>query len=141
MNSNRYLFLDFDGVLHPASTGTKDLFCRAPLLSELLADQPCNVVISSSWRFNSELSHLKSKLPNQLAKLIVGVTGPPEICRWPRYSEIKQYLKKHRPLAEWRALDDALLEFPRDCPELIFCHPRHGITISEITKLASWLRN
>ena len=53
--------------------------------------------------------------------------------------KIKQYLKVNKPLADWRALDDAFLEFPKDCPELILCHPKHGITQTEINKLRAWL--
>ena len=139
MRSNKFLFLDFDGVLHSTSPSIDDFFGKAPLLSDLLAVHPCHVVISSSWRFNSELDHLKAKLPDPLAKLVVGKTGKPEIGQWPRYSEIKQYLRMNKPLAEGRALDDAFLEFPKDCPELIPCHPKYGITNQEIAKLTQWL--
>jgi len=138
--SNQYLFLDFDGVLHSSSSAVEDLFCRAPLLNDLLTEYPCNIVISSSWRFTSDLNQLKSKLPEQLAKLVVGNTGQPEIGRWYRFAEIKKYLKVYRPLADWRALDDAFLEFPENCPELIQCHPEHGITDKEIAELTTWLK-
>jgi len=141
LHSNQYLFLDFDGVLHSTTSAIEDLFCKASLLNDLLSERPCNVVISSSWRFNSDLNNLKSKLPLPLAKLVVGKTGPPEIGRWPRFSEIKQYLKTHRPLADWRALDDAFLEFPKECPELILCHPKHGVTEKEIGSLEAWLKS
>jgi hypothetical protein len=140
LHSNQYLFLDFDGVLHSTTSAIEDLFCKASLLNDLLSERPCNVVISSSWRFNSDLNNLKSKLPLPRAKLVVGKTGLPEIGRWPRFSEIKQYLKTHRPLADWRALDDAFLEFPKECPELILCHPKHGVTEKEIGSLEAWLK-
>jgi hypothetical protein len=45
----------------------------------------------------------------------------------------------HRPLADWRALDDSFLEFPKDCSELILCHPKYGVTEKEIASLAAWL--
>jgi hypothetical protein len=138
--SNQYIFLDFDGVLHSTSSTQEDLFCRAPLLNNILSLRPCNLVISSSWRFNFDLNQLKSKLPESLAKLIVGTTGPPAIGQVPRYTEIKQYLETYRPLADWRALDDSFLEFPKNCPNLILCHPTHGLTEKEIAKLAAWLK-
>jgi trehalose-6-phosphatase len=139
--NNRLLFLDFDGVLHSTTSASEDLFCRAELLSDLLLEHPCNVVISSSWRFNSDLQDLSKRLPSPLSKLVVGKTGTPETGRWPRYLEIKQYVKVNKPLADWRALDDAFLEFPKDCPELILCHPKYGITQTEINKLKEWLIN
>jgi hypothetical protein len=126
-------------VLQSTTTAIEDLFCKASLLNDLLSERPCNVVISSSWRFKSDLNNLKSKLPQPISRLVVGNTGSPEIGRWPRFSEIKQYLKMHRPLADWRALDDSFLEFPKDCSELILCHPKYGVTEKEIASLAAWL--
>jgi hypothetical protein len=38
---------------------------------------------------------------------------------------------------EWVALDDAVVEFPRNCPYLILCDPRTGLTDTvarELTK-------
>lgn len=139
MNWKKLLFLDFDGVMHSTSASAEELFCRANLLSDLLEKHPCCVVISSSWRFNSDLDLLKKNLPEPISNLIIGKTGPPEFGRWPRYSEIKKYLKTHQPLSEWRALDDAFLEFPESCPELILCSPKHGLTEKEISQLNTWL--
>ena len=139
MRSNKLLFLDFDGVLHSTTTSIENLFHRAPLLNELLRELPCPVVISSSWRFNLNLSQIQLKFAEPLASLIIGKTGPPEIGRWPRYSEIKKYLMLNKPLTDWRALDDSFLEFPDDCQELILCHPKQGLTEKEIIKLKNWL--
>ena len=141
MRTNKLLFLDFDGVLHSTTTSIENLFQRAFLLNELLIELPCPIVISSSWRFNLELGQIKSKFVEPLSSLIIGKTGPPEIGRWPRYSEIKKYLMLNKPLTDWRALDDSFLEFPDDCQELILCHPKNGLTEKEIMKLRSWLEN
>ncbi|MDP3172795.1 MAG: HAD domain-containing protein, partial [Polaromonas sp.] len=45
-------FLDFDGVLHPEDTNSKNqLFCRLPLVEEVLREFPrAEIVISSAWR-------------------------------------------------------------------------------------------
>jgi len=141
VRSNKLLFLDFDGVLHSTTTSIENLFQRASLLNELLVELPCPIVISSSWRFHLELGDIKSKFVDPLSSLIIGKTGPPEIGRWPRYSEIKKYLTLNKPLMDWRALDDAFLEFPDDCQELILCHPKNGLSEKEIMKLRSWLEN
>jgi len=54
--------------------------------------------------------------------MIIGKTGGPEISRWARYMEIQRCLTVTKPLADRRALDDAFLEFPKECSELILCH-------------------
>jgi hypothetical protein len=46
----RLLFLDFDGVLHPASAGREALFSRTSMLEAVLPDDRCRIVMSSSWR-------------------------------------------------------------------------------------------
>jgi len=83
------LFLDFDGVLHSTTTSIENLFHRAPLLNELLKQRPCHVFISSSWRFNLDLSQIKSKFAEPFSFLMIGKTGYTEIGRWPRHSDIK----------------------------------------------------
>ena len=90
------LFLDFDGVLHPGS-GLSD----------------------------TRLIHAKT-LDASLAQRVVGATGSVHIGRWPRFHEIEAWLDRHDPLADWRALDDAVFEFPEPCPQLIACHPQEG---------------
>ena len=41
--------------------------------------------------------------------------------------------------ADWRALDDARLEFPSPCPELIACDPRRGFRPDQAVALRTWL--
>ena len=115
----KYLFLDFDGVLHSANQpGT--VFTQVQLLEQALAGSPCQLVISSSWRFHHSLDELKQRLPVSLADRVVGTTGPALALKHARYQEIKAYLDhRGKSLANWRALDDAVLEFPKECEQLI----------------------
>jgi hypothetical protein len=47
------LFLDFDGVMHPASySKARQSFCYAPWLEAVVAKHPLRIVVSSSWRFH-----------------------------------------------------------------------------------------
>ena len=85
------------------------------------------------------MEELKERLPRPLANLIVGQTGSREIGPWPRFAEIKNYIIKHKPHANWRALDDAIVDFPVNCPQLIRCDPNVGLTMKEITALSNWL--
>ncbi|MHB8493733.1 MAG: HAD domain-containing protein [Casimicrobiaceae bacterium] len=133
------LFLDFDGVLHPASDYTRDPFCRSLDLAEALAESSCRVVISSSWRFGHSLTELRRRLPSPLANRICGCTGPAHIGRLARYREIVDYAAQCPTTMEWRALDDATWEFPEECPQLIACDPNYGVAGDQLRALRAWL--
>lgn len=139
MQNVKLIFLDFDGVLHSIAANKHELFCKAPLLNNLLTAHPCEVVISSSWRLHFQLDELRQRLKPPLSNLVVGQTGPREVGRWPRFVEIKNYINLNKPQASWRALDDAINEFPVDCPALIHCDPCEGITETQISALSKWL--
>jgi len=47
----------------------------------------------------------------------------------------------HYRYADWRALDDSFLDFPKDCPALILCHRNNGFINKEKTLLENWLMN
>jgi len=134
----KILFLDFDGVLHNTTSSQELLFNKLGLLIDALQEKPCSIVISSSWRFHHNLDQLKKYL-NPISNLIIGTTGAPYVGRFPRYNEIKAYLNQHAPFADWRALDDSFLEFPKPCPELILCHAKNGFTEKEKMILSQWL--
>ena len=44
-------------------------------------------------------------------------------------------------VAEWRAFDDAWIEFPAKCPELILCDPNMGIQEPKLQLLGAWLKS
>jgi hypothetical protein len=132
MNSDPFLFLDFDGVLHPDDAAYLDndskpegllLFRWAPVLMEILSKFPdVKVVISSSWRFMWEYEELLSFIPEDLRSRIVGITNP----NLNRYPAIADYVEKHE-IKNYVILDDMPLEFPRVCKELIICKPTKGV--------------
>lgn len=134
------LFLDFDGVLHPGSGVDSGFLCRASDLEEALSGHDLRIVVSSSWRFHMEMEEIVGMLPPGLAQRVVGVTGEAHIGRWPRFHEIRAWVQAQEPLANWRALDDARLEFPSPCPELIACDPRTGFGVEQAGELRRWLR-
>ena len=70
---SKYLFLDFDGVLHPDRYSlsnydpdrvfrSNEVFSQAPVLAGLITEFPCQIIISSSWRFTYNLEEMKEKL-------------------------------------------------------------------------------
>ena len=136
---SRFLFLDFDGVMH----STKDhsvFFSQAPLLSKIIIKYPVNIIISSSWRFQFDLTQLKSYFPQNIQPHIIGTTDKAHIGHYSRYYEIKQYLDdKDKSLSDWRALDDTRLLFPPNCEHLILCNPNYGLQQKQLDILEQWL--
>jgi len=121
------LFLDFDGVLHPALDGREPNFCRLPLLEPVLRAAPSvSIVISSTWREALTLDELREPFS---AGIACRIAVTPLLEGALRHGEIMRYLKLHATHAtEWVALDDAVVEFPRGCPYLLLCDPRTGLT-------------
>ena len=137
---SKYLFLDFDGVLHPSLCNDKDRFSNIKLLEEALSPSNCQIIISSSWRFQFTLDQLKKVLPKTIGNLVKDTTGEAITGQYARYHEIKHWLEsKQKPFADWMAIDDATNEFPLDCPNLIATKSSQGITKEEIIKLKKWL--
>ena len=134
------LFLDFDGVLHPGSGQEGNAFSCASLLDQALERSEVDIVISSSWRFHASLEHIVGWLPQGLSRRVVGVTGDAFIGRWARHQEILAWVERHRRGADWRALDDATIEFPEACKQLIACSPRIGFSEREARVLRAWLQ-
>lgn len=137
----KILFLDFDGVLHPASAYATSPFVHAQALADCLRPYDCEIVISSSWRFQYTMQEMLSMLPDVLTERVTGVTGPVHIGALARYREIQNYLSRYaRPAAvSWRALDDSSWEFPPCLPELVLCNINEGIGASQLTELRTWL--
>lgn len=134
------LFLDFDGVLHPGSGVDSGFMCRAPDLEATLAGHDVRIVISSSWRLHMKMDEMLGMLPAGIAQRVVSATGQAHIGRWPRFHEVRAWVQLYEPQANWRALDDARLEFPTPCPELIACDPRTGFGVEQAATLRGWLR-
>ena len=149
---NKILFLDFDGVLHPDRYSltshdpdrvfrNNEIFSQAPVLAGLMTEFPCQIVISSSWRFSYNLDEMKEKLPKAISKNVIGVTGDAYIGPYPRFNEIKEYLlSRNKSLYGWRALDDSKIEFPSGCTDLILCDPNTGLASKQIQELKKWLQ-
>ena len=134
---DKVLFLDFDGVLHPASHGSV-LFSQMNLLEEAVGNESCQIVISSSWRFHMKMDDLKKHFSLPVRNKIVGVTGDAYIGSYARFHEINAYAMQHG-IVNWRALDDSYWEFPQGCSQLIRCNPNSGLTQREIKVLSEWL--
>ena len=124
-----YLYLDFDGCLHPGGAlSTKEgiisefsgieLFSLAPLLEKLLTPYPeLKIILSTSWVPHLGGAHVedgfekaKAFLPPSLRCRVVGATfeGDVSVDTWrhiERGQQVLHHAKKHG-LQNWIVLDD-----------------------------------
>jgi hypothetical protein len=131
------LFLGIDGVLHPEPCfKPEQLFCRQPLLEELLRPLPdVAIVVSSSWRELVNLSELRSLFSPEIAKRIIDQTpywyDHPTLFEkigYQRQTEIEAWLRQsHMPWAKWVALDDKPWLFAPSLANLVCCRPDIGL--------------
>jgi hypothetical protein len=137
----KLIFLDFDGVLHPNFSTRSEYFSQAGYLLDALDGHSENVeiIISSSWRFHWSTNAIMQMLPKTLASMVTGITPVGEPGRHQRYREIQAYLRSRIGPHEWRALDDAVNEFPKNCTELIECDGRIGLDDLSAARLRGWL--
>ena len=129
------LFLDFDGVLHPAFCKERDYFCHMPLFTAVMREHPeVRIVISSTWRLVYPLEELRKAFPADIAARVIGET--PDHEGKLRHVEIVHYLKLYaREDAPWIALDDDHFGFPDHCPNLVRCDGVVGLTPATIDTL------
>ncbi len=138
---NKFLFLDFDGVLHSSLCDSKKYLSHAPLLAALMTEYSCRIIISSSWRFQYSLEEIKKMLPKAISNQVVDMTGNAYEGTYQRYNEIKFYLQTHgKSLVDWKALDDSKNEFPPNCENLIACNHITGLGQKQLMELKKWLQ-
>ena len=125
----RVIFLDFDGVLHPAGgDGTVLPFEWLPILERLLWSWPeVMLAVHSTWRYLYK--------PDELRELL-GFLGPRFIGaapRGPRAEAILWFLQLNPVITSYVVLDDAPSEFPADFPgSLVICEPLLGISAPQV---------
>lgn len=136
----KYLYIDFDGVLHPNNVEKGQLFCHMQALANVLTGLSLKIIISSSWRFYEKIEYLRGFFPPSIQSLVLGTTGLSVSGEWSRWHEIKQHAAKHE-VSCWVALDDAHTEFPPNCKELILCDGQLGLQTQQLHQLAKWLKS
>jgi hypothetical protein len=133
-----YLFLDFDGVLHPDAAYLEkgkpvlrghpgiDLFEWAPILVELLAPySDIKIVLSTSWVPSLGFQKAKSHLPDALQQRVIGATWHSKYVveygldriTWlgmTRFDQIQMYVRRHCQEGNWLAIDDHATGWPDD---------------------------
>ncbi|TFV95216.1 hypothetical protein E4K72_18125 [Oxalobacteraceae bacterium OM1] len=145
----RILFLEFDGVLHPASAAARFTMARplkrsiqdawlfrwAWILDELLESHPdVGIVTHSNWRYLAPDDELQSFL-GPVARRFVG--SAPRGERWVSIARVV----RESELREYRILDPLPGAFPNGTEELIVCDPEAGLKELRVQgELKEWLQ-
>jgi hypothetical protein len=131
-NGNVYVFLDFDGVLHPEPGqyfSRNDVFEPAIREAHKMCRRKLWIVVSSAWRYSHTLDEMKLKFSPDIASMIIDVT-PNEDYGFDtggREKEIKKWMKQNDKDAEWIAIDDRASMF-ESLNKLVLCNPKHGFS-------------
>jgi hypothetical protein len=148
---HNFLFLDFDGVLHPEPGYSKDeLFCKLPLFEATIRDFPnVDIVISSTWRQTYEFVALQAIFSEDIGERVIGVTPnwndvaklPLSILPYRRQAEIEGWLRQSdQAWRPWLALDDRAYLFKPFQPNLVRCHPITGLVQETVLELRKKLK-
>jgi len=109
----RLIFLDVDGVLHDAAPASDaEMFCRLPLLAEIIERTGAGVVLSSSWRqWPKAVASVSAALVTRGLPPLLGCT--PSLLFKGRDAEIGAWLLANEaslaPGCRWIAIDDMLM--------------------------------
>lgn len=130
MFTSLYLFLDFDGVLHPEGVGSELEFCHLGGFEALIRQYPqVLIVLSSSWRLHLRLAELITIFSGDLQDRVVGATPQQQelaSARGHRQRECEQWLASNAPGAPWLAVDDRASYFDQVCPQLVLLPHIHA---------------
>ena len=139
---NRYLFLDFDGVLH-TDTPPRDLRYASHLVP-IASRLDLKIVVSSTWREAYPLQDIVGQL-GELGRFVVGKTpvwstledDVPDVGV--RQREIEAWLeKKAVPAAPWVALDDEADNFRPGCRRVFLTDRRVGLDVRAAVAFNDW---
>lgn len=143
------LFLDFDGVLHPAvNYDATQLLSKLPMLETVLRHCPdVAVVISSTWRETRTLGELQSLFSDDIAPRIIGVTpqwrniqSADTYGTYVRQAEIEAWLQSAgQAWQQWLAVDDQPHLFRPFCKNLMATNPATGLIESDCAIVATRL--
>lgn len=134
----RLLFLDFDGVLHPAPTkpGESLPFEWVAELTELLSEaKDVGIAVHSSWGQSFDLEELRDFL-GPLGPRVVGRVEPGA-----KANSILLFLAARPDVTDWLVVDDDAREFPTSFPaRVVVCDPQHGISDPAVQEqIRRWL--
>lgn len=139
----KYIFLDFDGVMHiPGNYHPKfehmDIFCESlqPYLRKF------QIIISSSWREVYSFEELKDLFPEFIQSHIVDITPVLWSQKYQRYQEVLTWCRKYSvDTKDILILDDMAELFPQDCFELLLIDNKKGLTCEDLQKILVFMED
>lgn len=144
------LFLDIDGVMHPADCidpADPRMFGQRQFLESVVRSlaTPPALVISSAWRLTRPLPVILQFFARDIADLIVGVTPqfkdvwrsvPDHMGSYTREAECWAWRFQHGLLAQpWLAIDDKPGLYRPLNTHLYAVDPRTGLTENDVPRL------
>ena len=136
----RAIFIDFDGVLHPAGGPVGaclpfEWLCDLKAL--LSAHPPVRIVVHSSWRLTYPHEEIREFLSG-LNALEIDIVGPGE-----KRQAITAYLSVHPEIESGLVIDDEPSEFPVEFPlQVVACDPATGISCQYVqNQVTAWLNH
>ena len=138
----KYIFLDFDGVLHGTKFNTQP-FCLLDNFEERLKtyEDKFKIVISSSWRLLYKFEDLKETLFLKLNN-VIGITPDlgKEKLEYERFYEICKYCKDNKiGLKNACYIDDSETLFPWGYLNLCLTDGERGITEEQIEQVIKFI--
>lgn len=140
----KYIFLDFDGVLHGNKQNTEP-FCLLDNFEERLKphEDKFKIVISSSWRNLYDFNDLKEILFLKLNN-VIGITPDlgNERLEFERYEEVRQYCTINKiGFHNCLCVDDSESLFPWGYLFLLLTDSDKGITNEDIDKIIEFINH
>lgn len=136
----RAIFIDFDGVVHPAG-GPVSACLPIEWLSDLdailSAHPPVRIVVHSSWRLTYPHEEIREFLSG-LSALEIDIVGPGE-----KREAITAYLSAHPEIESGLVIDDEPSEFLAEFPlQVVACDPTTGISCQPVqNEITGWLNH
>jgi len=141
-----FIFLDFDGVLHPVDARPERRWTSMYVLAEVLYRRPhVQVVVSSSHREFTSMEAMKSIFPADLRDRVVGATpmiaaGAGDLQLPGRHREVLAWLDGNGVSeSAWIAIDDDSERYSDGCHQFYMVDPNFGLTWADVDGLCSRL--
>jgi hypothetical protein len=149
---NPILYLDFDGVLHPADVRVTDaeperarvykagqptdhpLFEHAQMLERILEPFPdVRIVLATLWARMMGFEFAVKQLPPSLRARTIGTVWQGSLLEYPPWSryDVIQTDADERGLEQWLALDDDLDNWPEDKLHLVVAPTHYWDALSQ----------
>lgn len=146
------LFLDFDGVTHPQPCYPENVFCRLPLIEDVIREfAHVQIVISSSWREHYSQEDMQEFFSPDIRSRVIGSTptekqliqigmGTGELAEWQRQWECEWWMdENHRWSEPWVAIDARPNWFSPTCENLLSTDAKTGFQPGDQPKLRNLL--